>query len=130
MKRGQELRVEELSVQNLRESHETIQRLTSQMQEMRGQMNSTSDSGEFQEVESDHRARLSYGPSQSVTLPSHRSMLSRDKRLPFGTWNASGPLNFLRLLRPDIIITEFIILRHRIGYTETCGWTADIGTAI
>ena len=32
MKRAQELRVDELSVHKLRESHETIQRLTSQVQ--------------------------------------------------------------------------------------------------
>ena len=45
MKRAQELRVEEFSVQKLRESHETIQRLTSHMQDMQEQMNSMNDSG-------------------------------------------------------------------------------------
>ena len=54
MQRAQELRVEEFSVQKLRESHETIQRVTSQMKEMQGQMNSVNDSGEFQKVESHH----------------------------------------------------------------------------
>ena len=44
MKRAQELRVDEFSVQKLRESHEPIQRLTSQMQEMQEQMNSMNDS--------------------------------------------------------------------------------------
>ena len=39
MKRAQELRVDEVSVQTLIESHEIIQRLTSQMQEMQEQMN-------------------------------------------------------------------------------------------
>ena len=38
MKRAQELRVDESSVQELRENHETIQRLTSQMQQMQEQM--------------------------------------------------------------------------------------------
>ena len=52
MKRAQELRVDEVSVQKLRESHETIQNLTSQMQDMQEQMNSTNESGECQEVES------------------------------------------------------------------------------
>ena len=83
MKRAQELRVEEFSVQKLRESHETRQRLTSQMQEMEEQMNSMNDSGEFQEVESSHRGRLSYVPSQPAA--------SRDKRLPLDTENMSGP---------------------------------------
>ena len=38
----------------------------------------------FQEVESNHS-------SQPAAIPSFRSMLSRDKRLPLDTWNASGP---------------------------------------
>ena len=49
MKRAQELRVDEFSVQKLRESHDAMQRLTSQIQE---RMNCLSDSGEFQEVDS------------------------------------------------------------------------------
>ena len=67
MRRAQELRVDEFSVQKIRGSHDTIQRLTSQMQEMQEQMNSTSDSGEFPEVESDHSARLPYG--RQVLVP-------------------------------------------------------------
>ena len=47
--------------------------------------------GEFQEVESNLSARLSYVPSQPPAIPSSRSMLSRDKRLPLDTWNTSGP---------------------------------------
>ena len=90
MKRAQELRVDEFSVQKLRESHETIQRLTSQLQEMYEQMNSVNDSGEFQDVESNHSGRLSYVSSQPAMIPSSRSMLSRDKRLPLDTWNQSG----------------------------------------
>ena len=34
VKRAQELRVDEVSVQKLRETHETIQQLTSQLQQM------------------------------------------------------------------------------------------------
>ena len=45
MKRAQERRVDEVSVQKVRKSHETIQRLTSQLREMQEQMNSMSDSG-------------------------------------------------------------------------------------
>ena len=47
IKRAQELRVDEFSVQKLRESHGTIQRLTSPLQEMQQQTNSMNDSGEF-----------------------------------------------------------------------------------
>ena len=52
MKRGQELRVDEFSVQKLRESHGTMQKLTSQLQEMQERRNYLNDSGEFHEVES------------------------------------------------------------------------------
>ena len=90
MKRAQELRVDEFSVQKLTESHETIRRLVSQMQEMQDHMNSMNDSGEFQEVESNYSWRLSYVPRQPAAIPSSRSMLSRDKRLPFDTWKTSG----------------------------------------
>ena len=40
MKRAQEPRVDEVSVQKLRENHKTIQKLTSQLQEIQEQMNS------------------------------------------------------------------------------------------
>ena len=49
MKRAQQFRVDEFSAQKLRESHETIQRLTSQVQE---RMNYLNDSGELHEVDS------------------------------------------------------------------------------
>ena len=47
LKRVQELRVDEFSVQQLRESHDTIQRLTSQLQELQERVNCMNDSGEF-----------------------------------------------------------------------------------
>ena len=52
MKRAQELRVDEVSVQTLRENHETMHKVTSQLLGMQKQMNSLNNSGEFQEVES------------------------------------------------------------------------------
>ena len=51
LKRAQELRVDEVSVQKLRKNHETIQRLTSQTQELQEKVNCTNVSGEFQEIE-------------------------------------------------------------------------------
>ena len=72
------------------ESHETIQKLTSQLQEMQGQTNSMNDPGEFQEVEPNYSGRLSYVSTPPGLTPSSRSMLSRDKRLPLDTWNTSG----------------------------------------
>ena len=116
MKRAQELRVDEFSVQKFRESHETIQRLTSQMQEMQEQMNPMHDSVE--EVESNYSGKFSHVPSQPAAILNSRSMLSRDKRLPLDTWNTSEPqenvINFLQLIRPEIIIEEFITLRHQV----------------
>ena len=90
MKRAQDLRVDEFSVKKLRKSHETIQRLTAQLQSVQVRMNSMNDSGEFQEVESNHSGRLSHVPSQPEVIPGSSSMLGRDKRLPFDTWNAPG----------------------------------------
>ena len=57
---------------------------------MQEQMHFMNDSGEFQEVESNYSGRLSYVSSQLVMIPSSRSLLSRDKRQPFDTWNAHG----------------------------------------
>ena len=90
MKKAQELPVDEVPVQKLRENRETIQNLTSQLQQMQEQMNSMNDSGEFQEVESNYSGRLSYVSSHPAMIPSSRSMLSRDTRLPLDTWNTSG----------------------------------------
>ena len=59
------------------------------MQDMQEQMNSMNDSGEFQEVESNHSGRLSYVPSQPAVVPSPRSM-NRDQSLRSDTWNLSG----------------------------------------
>ena len=79
-----------LSAKIFSKNHETIQRLTSQLQDMQEQMNSVNDSGEFQEVESNYSGRLSYVSSQPAMMPSSRSMLNHDKRLPLDTWNTSG----------------------------------------
>ena len=90
MRRAQEQQVEELSVQKLTENHETVQQLTSQLQQMQEQMNSMNDAGDFQDAESNYSAKWSLVSSQPVRIPSSRSLLSRDKRLPLDTWNQSG----------------------------------------
>ena len=102
-------------MQKLREKHETIQQLTSQLQQMQKQMNSMSDSGDFQDVESNNSGRLCNVSRQPVMIPSSRSLLSRDKRLPLDTWNQSGSQEnvffwgnkFLRLIHPEIILKFF-----------------------
>ena len=73
IKRAQEQRIDDVSVQKLRENHETMQQLTSQLEQMQEQMNS-----------------MSHVSSQPVMISSSRALLSRDKRLPLDTWNQSG----------------------------------------
>ena len=90
IKRAQEHRVDEVSVQKLRENHETIQQLASQLQQMQEQMSSMSDSGDFQDMESNYGGRLSHVSSQLAMIPSSRYLLSRDKRLRHDTLNQSG----------------------------------------
>ena len=85
LKRALELRVGEFSVQKLRESHDRIQRLTSQIQELQERMNCMNDSGECQDIESNYSGKRSHVPSQQALIPSPRSMLSREKRLPLDT---------------------------------------------
>ena len=89
IKRAQEQRTDVVSVQKLRENHETIQQLISQLQQMQEQMNSMSDSGDFQDVESNCSGRLSHVSCQPVMIPSSRALLSCDNRLPLDTWNQS-----------------------------------------
>ena len=84
----------------LRENHEIIQKLTSQLQDMQDQMNSMDDSGEFREVESNYSGRLSHVSSYLAMIPSSRSMLSRGKRLPRATWNTSG-------LQKNVFVNQF-----------------------
>ena len=74
IKRAQERRIDEVSVQKSRENHETIQQLTSQSQQMQKPMNCTNDSGDFQDVESNYSGRLFHFSSQPVMIPSSRSL--------------------------------------------------------
>ena len=87
------------------------------MQEMQEQINSMNDSGEFQEVESNHSGR-----GQPGAIPGSRSVLSCDKRLPLDTRNMSGPLENVfgnqfsanDSSRNHYQGIKFIILRHQV----------------
>ena len=87
---------------------------------MQEPMNSMNDSSEFQEVDSNHSGRLSYVPSQPEVIPSSSSLLSRDKRLPFDTWNSPGLQEhvfgnqFSTFGSPEIILKEFMMVRHQV----------------
>ena len=76
LKRAQEMRIDEFSRNELRESHATIQELTSQIQELQERMINMNDSREFQDVESIYSGKVSHVPSQPAVVPSPRSMLS------------------------------------------------------
>ena len=92
IERAQEFRVDEVSVQKSRENHETILSGSSpNLQQKQKQMNFMSDSGDFQDVESNCGGTLSHVPGQPAMIPSPGSMLSHDKRLRLDTWNQSGP---------------------------------------
>ena len=90
LKRAQEMRSDEFSRNELRESHVTIHELTSQIQELQERMNYMNDSREFEDAESICSGKLSHVPSQPAGVPSPRSMLSRDQSLRSDTWNLSG----------------------------------------
>ena len=90
LKRAQDIRIDEFSRHELRESHATIQELTSQIQELQERMNFMNDSREFQDVEVICSGKLSHVPRQSAIVPSLGGMLSRDQSLRLDTWNLLG----------------------------------------
>ena len=90
MKRAQKQQVDEISIQNLCENHETTLQLTSQLQQLPEQLSSVNSSGEFQDIETKYCGRLSHVSCQPEMIPSCRALLSRDKSLPLDTWDQSG----------------------------------------
>ena len=89
LKRAQEMQIDEFSRQELRESQATFHELTSQTQELQDRVTLTSDSREFQDVESS-QWKIIHVPSQPAVVPSPRGMLSRDQSLRPDTWNLLG----------------------------------------
>ena len=80
MKRAQVQQVDEMSIQKLRDNHETSQQLTSQLQQLQEHMNSLNSSGESQDTESNKSGRLSHVSSQPEMVPSSRALLSLRRR--------------------------------------------------
>ena len=73
LRRAQELRVDEFSVQKLRESHDTIQKITSQIQELQERVNFMKDAGEFQDFELNCSGK-NFSRSQSTVSRSKSSI--------------------------------------------------------
>ena len=90
LKRAQEMRIDEFSRQELRESLPTFHELTSQIQELQDMVNLVNESGEFQDVESICSGKLSHVPSQPAAVPSPCGMLNRDQSLRLDAWNLLG----------------------------------------
>ena len=86
LKRAQEMRIDGFSRHELRESHATIQELTSQIQEVQERMNYLNESRECQDVESICSGKLSNVFSQPAIVPSLGGMLSSDRSLRPETW--------------------------------------------
>ena len=55
----------------LRENHDTIQRLTSQMRELQERVNCLSDSGEFQVVDSNYSGKILTFPVNQQSFQVH-----------------------------------------------------------
>ena len=84
------MRFDEFSWNDLRESHATVQELTSQIQELQDRMNYMNDSSKIQDAESICTGKLSHVPSQLTIAPSLGGMLSRDPSLRPDTGNLLG----------------------------------------
>ena len=88
LRRAQEMRIDEFSRNEFRESHATIQELTSLIQELQEIMNYMNDSRESQDIESICIGKLSHVPSQLAIVPSLCGM--RDQSLRHETWYLLG----------------------------------------
>ena len=116
LKRAQEMRIDKL-----RESHGTIQELTSQIQELQERVNYVNDSPEFQDVVSICSGKLFHVPSQPAVVPSPRSVLSRDQSLQPDTWNLSGTQgNFFGNPRAATDSSQILYQGHSSLYESKC----------
>ena len=89
-KRAQEQRIDEISVQRVKRKSQD-----KSAAHFPNAANARADEinelfWRFQAVESNHSGRLPHVPIQPGMIPSSRALLTRDKRLPLDTWNASG----------------------------------------
>ena len=66
---------------------------------------------EIFKIESNYSGRLSHVSSQPEMIPSSRSLLSRDKRLPLDTWNQSG-------LQENVLGNQFSMVDSAKDYSQ------------
>ena len=72
-----------------RENLSTVNQLLAQIQELQDKVNSLSDAREFYDPETASSSGISH-VSQLSSIPSRRSMISRDSCLPHDTRNSMG----------------------------------------
>ena len=91
LKRVQKLRIDKSSRRRLIENQDTINELTSRVQELQNEANCMNDSRDFKDAES-VRSGLSHVPSQPALFPPYRDpggLLSRSDKPP-DNWNTHG----------------------------------------
>ena len=99
-------------MQQLREDHETFQKLTSQLQQMQEQINSLNDSGEFPDVESNYSGWFSR--FQSICVDSEFSFRAQPLQKIGARYVESicvtgktfSEIIFLRLIYPEIVTSN------------------------
>ena len=87
--KSKQLRIDELSNQE-KESKSTVNQFMVQSQELQDNANSLNDSSDFSDLERASRSGLSHVPSQAMSFPNARAMISRDSCLQPDTRNSLG----------------------------------------
>ena len=103
---ARQLKIDELSLRQ-RENPSTVNQLLAQIQDLHDKINSLNDAGEYYDPETASSSGVSHVPSQPMSIPSPRRMISRDSCLPHDTQNSMGYLKkrtcsrwaILRILR-------------------------------
>ena len=87
--RARHLRICELSVQK-KDNPFTVNQLLGQIQDLQDKMNSSNNTREFYDPQSASSSGVSHVPSQPLSIPSSRGMISSDSFLPHDTRNSLG----------------------------------------
>ena len=88
-KRASQLRIDELTFQK-KECKSTVNQLKVQIHELQDKVSSWKDAKEFFYPETASSSGLSHVPSQPMSIPSPRGMISRDSCLQRATRNSFG----------------------------------------
>ena len=84
------MKYDELSTKKKENSSAVNQLIVVQIQELKDKVNALNDAKEFRDPETASNSGLSHVPSQPLTIPSPRGMISRDSCLQPDTRNSLG----------------------------------------